>query len=77
MSEPIVITGSSSLRALIDREKAAQKLSDAEICRRAGMNTNIMGNLRAYPRRRTQSATMIALVNALGYKLVAVPEEQQ
>ncbi len=71
----MIISGRTSLLALIDREKAAQGLSDAEICRRAGVGSNTLSNLRHQPGRSLQSVNLIALVNALGFDLAATPEQ--
>lgn len=70
----MILSGRTSLLALIDREKSAQRLSDAEICRRAGLGPNTLGNLRAYPNRSTHMTTLVALVNALGFDLCVVQE---
>lgn len=72
-----IIGGRSSLLSFIDARQAAEGLSDAELCRRAGMGPNILYNLRKYPSRNLMAPTLIALVNALGYDLVAVPEQRE
>jgi len=71
----MIITGRTSLLALIDREKAAQGLSDAELCRRAGVGSNTLSNLRHQPKRSLYAVNVIALVNAMGFDLVATPEK--
>ena len=76
-SSQAIISGRTSLLNFIEEQKRVQGLSDAEVCRRAGMGQNVLGNLRCYPDRSTTTKTLIALVNAMGYELVAVPERAQ
>lgn len=44
-------------------------LSDAEICRRAGVGTNTISNLRTYPKRSLMWPTVRALIEAMGHRI--------
>ena len=65
------ITGRTSLYNLIERRRDELGISEAEICRRAGISPNAIYNIRTYPKRSFRLETVVALVEALGLKLVA------
>jgi len=65
------ITGRTSLLALVDTRKADLGLSDAEICRRAGISPNAIYNVRMYPKRLFNLTTALALIEALECSLEA------
>ena len=70
----MIISGRTSLLALIDREVARQRISQAELCRRSGVGSNTLCNLRRGRSKNLNMATALALVNALGFDLVATLE---
>lgn len=65
----MIITGRTSLLALIDREKAAQGLSDAEL------SPPLLYNLRSKGRWSINLTTALALLNTLGFDLTATSLE--
>lgn len=67
----MIISGRTSLLALIDRELARQRISQSELCRRSDVGVNTLCNLRS--RHSKNMSTTLALVNALGFDLLAVP----
>lgn len=70
----MILSGRTSLLALIDAEKLRQGLSDAELLRRAGLAPNVLTNFRKNTRRGLMFNTTLALINALGLVLSAAPE---
>lgn len=65
------ITGRTSLLQLIERRRDEMGITEAEICRRAGVSPNAIYNIRAYPSRLFNLRTAIALVEALDMELIA------
>lgn len=65
----VEIEGKSSLLALI----AACPLSEAEICRRAGVSPNTITNMRKEPRRDLRWSTARAIIEAMDYKICLKP----
>jgi len=73
----MIIAGRTSLLQLIEREKAVQGLSDAELLRRAGLSSPFLFNLRNRGRRSISLSSVLALVNALGFELTVTPEQSE
>lgn len=73
MADALKLDTRSDLLDLIAAAKAQLRISDAELCRRAGLSPNAICNLRAYPKRNLQWPSVVALTQACGYTPVAVP----
>lgn len=62
----------TDLLTIIDATKAATSISDSDLCRRAGLSVNAICNLRTMPKRSMQMNSVVALVEACGYRLETV-----
>ena len=64
----------SDIMALIEHARDDLGVTERSLCISAGVSPNTITNLRLMRHRGVQWATAVALIEACGYRLVAVPE---